>query len=102
MREKDKSLANKYELNNKFVIGYIGTHGLAHALENVIEAAELITKENNIRIIFVGGGADRKRLEKTILDRGLENIVMIPRQPKDQMQKIWSLCRFSRCNWKRK
>lgn len=95
LQEKDKSLADKYELNNKFVIGYIGTHGLAHALENVIEAAELITKENNIRIIFVGGGAGRKRLEKIVLDRGLENIVMIPRQPKDQMQKIWSLCDIS-------
>ena len=95
LQEKDKSLADKYDLNNKFVIGYIGTHGLAHALENVIEAAELITKENNIRIIFVGGGADRKRLEKIALDRGLENIVMIPRQPKDQMPKVWSLCDIS-------
>ena len=45
LQEKDKSLANEYQLNNKFVIGYIGTHGLAHALENVIEAAELIKKK---------------------------------------------------------
>lgn len=95
LREKDESLSNKYELNNKFVIGYIGTHGLAHALENVIEAAELITREDNIRIIFVGGGADRARLEKIVRERCLENIVMIPRQPKDQMRKVWSLCDIS-------
>tara|TARA_Y100000389_G_C17450658_1_gene514560 strand:+ start:882 stop:2105 length:1224 start_codon:yes stop_codon:yes gene_type:complete len=95
LQEKDESLTNKYELNNKFVIGYIGTHGLAHALENVIEAAELITKEDHIRIIFVGGGADRARLEKIVCERGLENIVMIPRQPKDQMRQVWSLCDIS-------
>ena len=95
LQEKDESLANKYELNNKFVIGYIGTHGLAHALENVIEAAELITKEDNIRIVFAGGGADRARLEKIVRERGLENIVMIPRQPKDQMLQVWSLCDIS-------
>ena len=95
LQEKDESLANKYELNNKFVIGYIGTHGLAHALENVIEAAELITKEDNIRIVFAGGGADRSRLEKIVSERGLENIVMIPRQPKDQMLQVWSLCDIS-------
>lgn len=95
LQEKDESLTNKYELNNKFVIGYIGTLGLAHALENVIEAAELITKEDHIRIIFVGGGADRARLEKILCERGLENIVMIPRQPKDQMRQVWSLCDIS-------
>ncbi len=95
LQEKDESLADKYELKNKFVIGYIGTHGLAHALENVIEAAELITKEDNIRIVFAGGGADRSRLEKIVSERGLENIVMIPRQPKDQMPQVWSLCDIS-------
>ena len=95
LQEKDESLADKYELKNKFVIGYIGTHGLAHALENIIEAAELITKEDNIRIVFAGGGADRSRLEKIVSERGLENIVMIPRQPKDQMPQVWSLCDIS-------
>ena len=95
LQEKDESLAGKYELKNKFVIGYIGTHGLAHALENVIEAAELIIKEENIRIVFAGGGADRSRLEKIVSERGLENIVMIPRQPKDQMPQVWSLCDIS-------
>ncbi|MDB4229135.1 glycosyltransferase family 4 protein [Paracoccaceae bacterium] len=94
-QEKDECLADKYELKNKFVIGYIGTHGLAHALENVIEAAGLIANEDNIRIIFAGGGADRSRLEKIVRDRGLENIVMIPRQSKDQMPQVWSLCDIS-------
>ena len=93
--EKDEILAYKYKLKNKFVIGYIGTHGLAHALENVLEAAEFVKKEKNIRILFVGGGAERSRLEKIVRDRGLENVVMIPRQPKNQMSKLWSLCDVS-------
>lgn len=95
MMKKDEDLANKYGLNNKFVIGYIGTLGLAHALDNIIHAAELITKEDNIRIIIVGGGADRPRLEKILYKNALQNVVMIPRQPKDQMQKVWSLCDIS-------
>jgi glycosyltransferase involved in cell wall biosynthesis len=95
LQGKDEILANRYGLKNKFVIGYIGTHGLAHALENVVEAAELIVKKDNIRIVFVGGGADRSRLEKIVCDRGLENIVMIPRQPKEHMPQVWSLCDIS-------
>lgn len=95
VHEKDETFADKYELKNKFVIGYIGTHGLAHALENVIEAAELITQQDYIRIVFAGGGADRSRLEKIVSERGLKNIVMIPRQPKELMPQVWSLCNVS-------
>ena len=95
LQEKDESLSDKYGLKNKFVIGYVGTHGLAHALDNVIDAAERITKEENIRIVFAGGGADRSRLEKIVSERGLENIVMIPRQPKDKMPQVWNLCDIS-------
>tara|TARA_B100000900_G_scaffold408689_1_gene423360 strand:- start:856 stop:2088 length:1233 start_codon:yes stop_codon:yes gene_type:complete len=93
--KKDEIFATKYDLKSKFVIGYIGTHGLAHGLENVIEAAELISKEDNIRIIFVGGGADRLRLERMVCERGIKNIVMIPRQSKEKMPQIWSLCDIS-------
>jgi len=98
--EKDKEFSEKYRLEGKFVAGYIGTHGLAHALDNIIEAAELLKAEDHIRIVFAGGGADRSRLEKLVEKRGLSNVVMIPRQPKEQMQKIWSLCDISLVNLK--
>ena len=39
--EKDKKFSDEYQLQGKFVAGYIGTHGLSHALDSVIEAAEL-------------------------------------------------------------
>jgi len=93
--EKDKEFSKKYQLQGKFVAGYIGTHGLAHALDNIIEAAELLKAEDNIRVVFAGGGADRSRLESLVERRGLSNVVMIPRQPKENMQKIWSLCDVS-------
>tara|TARA_B110000879_G_C11135196_1_gene497801 strand:+ start:291 stop:1508 length:1218 start_codon:yes stop_codon:yes gene_type:complete len=93
--EKDKAFSEKYGLQSKFVAGYIGTHGLAHSLDSIIEAAELLKAEDDVRILFVGGGADRERLEKLVEIRDLSNVVMIPRQPKENMQKIWSLCDVS-------
>jgi len=51
--------------------------------------------EKNIRIVFAGGGSDRSRLEKSIVDRGLTNVVMIPRQPQEHMPQLWSLCDVS-------
>ncbi len=95
LSKKDKEFSKKYDLEGKFVAGYIGTHGLAHALENIIEAADLLKADDDIRIIFVGGGAERSRLEGLIKSKGLTNLIMIPRQPKDNMQRVWSLCDVS-------
>ena len=93
--DKDEEWSAKYQLNDKFIVGYIGTHGMAHGLDFVIKAAEIIQHEKHIRFIFVGGGADRARLEQLVIERELSNVVMIPRQPKENMVKIWSLCDVS-------
>ena len=93
--EKDKWFAEEYQLQGKFVAGYVGTHGLAHALDSIIEAAELLKADDDVRIVLAGGGADRSRLEKLVKARDLSNVVMIPRQAKENMPKIWSLCDVS-------
>ena len=95
LSNKDQNLAEKYGLQSKFVAGYIGTHGLAHALDIFIEAAELLKGEDDIRLIFVGGGADKDRLENLVKYRGLSNVIMIPMQLKENMLKVWSLCDIS-------
>ena len=89
---KDEGLAAEYNLNGKFVVGYLGTHGLAQALDRVLESAALLQGNGNIRFLFAGGGAERKKLEHMALERHLSNVVMMPRQPKAMMPAVWSLC----------
>ena len=91
-KRKDKFFLDKYDLNQKFIIGYIGTHGLAHALDNVLEAAQLLKVDDNIRIILAGGGADRARIERLVKVNNLDNVIMINSQPKDLVPKLWSIC----------
>lgn len=93
--QKDATLAQDYGLNGKFVIGYIGTHGLAHALDSVVEAAELLVDNDQIKFVFAGGGADKPRIERLVQEKGLKNVVLIPRQPKEKMPQLWSLCDIS-------
>jgi len=93
--EKNKELSEQYQLEEKIVIGYIGTHGMAHALEHVIDAAELLKANDNIRFIFAGGGAAKEKLVTLVEEKQLKNVVFIPRQPKENMPAIWSLCDVS-------
>ena len=91
-RTRDKTLENQYGLKDVFTIGYIGTHGMAHALENVLDAAEYIRDRNDIRFLFVGPGAERDHLIAEAKRRRLENVLFIPPQPKSRMPDYWSLC----------
>ena len=93
--QKDPEFARQYGLEGKFIAGYIGTHGLAHALDKIVDAAGLLEDDDDIRIVFAGGGADRPRIEQLVRERGSKNIVMIPRQPKEKMPELWSLCNVS-------
>ena len=95
VQTRNVALADEYSLAGKFVVGYIGTHGLAHALDKVIDTAELLQDNDDIRFLFAGGGAERAALEQMALDRKLSNVVMMPRQPKEMMPAVWSLCDIS-------
>ena len=51
LRARHVQLEAEHGLKGKFVIGYIGTHGLAHALDQVIESAFLLKNEKNIQFL---------------------------------------------------
>jgi glycosyltransferase involved in cell wall biosynthesis len=89
---RNQELSKRYNLDGKFVLGYIGTHGMAHDLLNVIKAAEILADEDDIRFMFVGDGAEREMLVEQVKERRLGNMVMVPLQPKETMPDYWSLC----------
>jgi len=91
-RPRDQSFADEYELDGKFVVGYFGTHGMAHGLERVLDAAELLSDEPAVAFIFAGAGAERAQLEASVARRRLGNVRLVPRQPKQRMPVLWSAC----------
>ncbi len=91
-RPRNAELAGTWGLADRFVIGYVGTHGMAHALTNVLDTAEALAKEKAICFLFAGAGAEREALMGEAARRGLKNTVFMPAQPKESMPQVWSLC----------
>ena len=60
---KDQEILMKWNLNNKFIISYIGTHGLAHALSFILDCASQ-ELDNDIHFVFIGDGAEKENLKK--------------------------------------
>jgi hypothetical protein len=61
-REKSPRLLQHFGYEGKFVIGYVGTHGMAQKLETVVTAAKMLEAHDDIRFLFVGDGARREAL----------------------------------------
>lgn len=89
---RDEALAAEWGLKDKFVIGYIGTHGMAHGLSNVLEAAARLRGNDRVMFLFVGDGAERDDLISVAAERGLENVRFIESQPREKVPAIWSVC----------
>jgi colanic acid biosynthesis glycosyl transferase WcaI len=91
-QSRDSDLAVTWGLENKFVFGYLGTHGMAHGLSNILDAAELLVDRGDIRFLLAGDGAERAALIARAKKSHLKNVVFLPPQPKEMMPKVWSLC----------
>lgn len=74
------------------VIGYVGTHGMAHALNNVLDAAALTRDRPGIRFLLAGAGAERDALIARAKAENLGNVRFLDPQPKERMPAVWSLC----------
>ncbi len=95
---KDVGLGLELGLNNCFVAGYIGTHGLAHGLETLLDAAQILQQvpgAESIRILFLGDGAKKAELVQSANTRSLRNVVFVASVPKHQVPRYWSLLDLS-------
>ena len=82
------SIREKYNLDDKFVVMFAGTIGLAQGLECVIDAAKLLSHQKDILFVFVGEGVMKKKLQQKAEEYALENVMFIPVQPREYIPKF--------------
>ena len=87
----DPRLRHALGLEGKFVVAYIGTQGMAHALHRVVESAAHLRHEADIRFLFVGAGACHRQLVELTAESKLENVVFVERKPRAEVADYWRL-----------
>jgi glycosyltransferase involved in cell wall biosynthesis len=80
----------------KFVVAYIGTMGIAHGLETLLQAAaELKKTMPNVLFLMVGEGADKERIENRARSQELTNIRFVGQQAREKVPEF--ICASDAC-----
>lgn len=84
--------------NDKFIVGYAGTLGLANALDYLIDAAEMLKNESSIAFVIVGNGNEKARLKERA--RALSNVIFIDAIEKKLVQPLLRIFDVCYIGWK--
>lgn len=83
-----EGLRREHGLEGKFVVSYIGTHGMSHGLDTVLDTAHELRHHERFHFVFVGEGAEKARLKQRCRQLSLSNVTFVDGQPR-QMMPDW-------------
>ncbi len=85
LREFDREQFRKqHDLDGRFVITYVGAHGVANHLEQVLDAGEALA-DTNVLFLLIGQGMEKDRLKKMAADRKVANVRFLDAVPKAEV-----------------
>ncbi|MDJ1504157.1 glycosyltransferase family 4 protein [Xanthocytophaga agilis] len=76
----------KLSWQDKFVITYVGAHGVANHLIQLIDVAESL-KDTNTHIVLIGDGMQKPMLREETQKRNLTNVQFVDSVPKKEVFK---------------
>lgn len=91
-QEKDQIILNELNLQGKTIFAYIGTHGMAHGLDFILRSVVKIQDSNpNLHFLFLGDGAERKKLLEIKEELQLKNVTFLPSVAKREVVRYLSI-----------
>jgi len=76
-------------LQDKFIISYIGTHGISHALNVVLQVADRLRDDARFHFLLIGEGADKENLERLAAELKLPNVTFKNAQPRERLLSFY-------------
>lgn len=93
VKRADNPLFDRFGLDrNKFFICYSGNIGHSQNLELLVSTAEKIKTElPDVCFVIIGEGAAKDELAAAIKEKSLDNMVLLPFQPYEEITHVFSL-----------
>lgn len=88
---KDEALLSQLGLHGKTVIGYIGTHGMAHKLDFIVRCAKKLEESGKYHFLFLGNGAERENLIKLQHELNCTNVTFLESVSKKEVKRYISI-----------
>ena len=99
---KDSELEVSLNLKGKKVFAYIGTHGMAHCLDFVLNSiVEFQESRPDFHFLFIGDGAERKKLLALNKKLQLTNTTFVSSVPKADVARYLSVMDVALVNLKK-
>ena len=92
IHERENAVLRDLAIETKCVIQYCGNMGRTHGLEDLIAAAASLQDRKDIHFMMVGSGARYVWLEKTVKEKQLDNVIVLPRCPRSDLCAYLGAC----------
>lgn len=88
--EERKSIRQKYGVGvDSFVVVYGGAMSVVQGLDNVLDAAKVLSSENSmVEFVFIGTGSELSRLKDRKINENIDNILFLDYVPRSQYEII--------------
>jgi colanic acid biosynthesis glycosyl transferase WcaI len=80
------ALRRELRADGKFLVCYVGTMGMAHGLETLLDASnKLLAERPEVMFLLIGEGAEKARIKSLAESRGLTNVRFLDQQPRERI-----------------
>jgi hypothetical protein len=76
----------KHGIGSRFVIMYSGNHSICHPLDTLLASCDELRGDTQFLFIFIGNGVRTADVERYKKSKGLDNIMQLPHQPREQLR----------------
>jgi len=87
--EKQKYILDNLKNEGNKLIGFAGNHGIANALDNMINAAEIL-KNEKISFLLIGNGPEKENLKNLVKTKALNNVIFLDSITKNEIPDMLS------------
>lgn len=100
-RPADPVLRESICPDDRWLISYIGTHGMAHGLDFIVGCAPELDKLK-VTLLLIGDGAEKEKVTTMVKQEGYQNVICMPPVPKEHIPAYLTISDLSLIPLKKK